>query len=326
MAAIPFSFAYQDGIPGQPLSNSKIYAYSTGLDTQNLQLQDETYANQETLALDSYLEVLSTNDYSNLRWAILSAPAAGTVHVFSADEGIAAIGDIRVDSIPVENDTLSVGFVGAYTTVYTFKAAPASPNEIQIGSDLEDQANEIFLTMTGADGRSVQNPYVDSSLQGTVVTITDRIPCSRYLAWAVQETASNFSIRQPIGGSAGSLLAQFQPGETEKFQGSIELDTEDGSAPVATLPPGKTGVTDSISIGGSRLTLDSRLWEVGPTITCKYEVSNDGENWKDGESAIPNPDDTFRYVTPVEHIQFIRLNILSNDAVAGSPLNFKVIT
>ena len=268
----------------------------------------------------------------------LAAVSVGAVTILSND-GVAAVGDIRIDSLPANNDTVLVGVTGA-TATYTWKTTitPAD-GEVLIGSTVAECADNLASaindasTGTSSPAESTdyqitnENNYVTATVTTSTVNLTDRIKCARQLAWAVSATGSAVTIRQPIGGADGTLLGYFPAGSQYLSTSTgIALDSEDLTTD--TLPQNWEGSSSALSING-RCTIDIRNEALtAGAVALKYEVSNDGgTNWEDGQTAITglttSPDE--QYITPAEHIGLLRLTITSNTSTVAKSVNVKVI-
>jgi len=337
MAVRVFSYTSANLIDAQPSATATLVARSTnsGDTTQTLTTYDSTASYTNTLA--GLVEQVTTSTLDSLRWVTLSATATGTVNVYSTDNGSAAVGDIRVDTQPSAADTLYVGLGGGNGTEYTFRVTPTTTNEIKIGADTGETADNIASaindTSTGpsvpVDGTdwgtgTVANGYVTATVTGTVVTITDKLAIQRSLGWGLSESSSNFSLRNPSGGVSGTLCASIDPGDTEYYNGNLELDTEDLAT--GTLPAAKTGATDALAVGGSRPTLHIRCENVVSAIALKYQVSNDNATWDDGQTALTSADNNNLWYNISESVQYIRLNITANANTTASALSAKVIS
>ena len=198
----------------------------------------------------------------------MSSSATGTVSFYSS--GTAGIGDLAASQQPSNNDTVSVGLSGNKVT-YTFKTTlTPSANEVLIGSSLaetvDNLASAINDSSTGSsapvDGTdwatgTVANPYVSATVAAgsDTVTITDRVPCARLLAWDCTEGANNFTIRQPLGGADGDLLGAFAPGDTDMYT-AVTLDTDDLSSD--TIPGSMSFTSEWVLIDGRKWTIDLR--------------------------------------------------------------------
>ena len=74
----------------------------------------------ETLALstDSRIERETTNSFETLSsLSIVTTPLTGSIYLYN--QGVAAEGDLRIDSVPADAATLIIGLAG-YTQTYTF--------------------------------------------------------------------------------------------------------------------------------------------------------------------------------------------------------------
>ena len=319
--------------------------------TPTLTVYDTT--SNEVLQLDGQREDVTAATFTDLRWAVMDTEAAGVVEVYSEDTGIAAVGDITINVVPSNNDTVTVGLIGGsgYSKTYTWKTTlTPSDGEILIAGTTAECADNLASaindastgTSTPVDGTdwvltgtapAAANSWVSATVSTNVVEVTDLILCRRLRAWALAQSSTGLSIRQPIGGRDGTLLVDFQGttalgggnGETEAYNGTISLDSEDLATD--TLPPAKTGTTDAITLGGKTCTLEFLCENVSNPIALKYETSNDLTNWYDGEDTITNLDNNVTPVryTPTEHIAHIRVNITGNTNTSASAVNAKVI-
>jgi hypothetical protein len=337
MSVQTFKFTSLNLITAQPSATANIYTRSSdaGDSTASLTVYDAT--SNQAVPLNGKKEAVTTSTLTDLRWAVLDSAADGTVDVYSEDTGIAAVGDIQINTIPADGVTVSVGLSGAVKT-YTFKTALTPTNgEVLIGgstilcaeylaSAINDESTGVSVpeddTHWVGEGTAPANLYVTATVTTNVVTLTDIIKCSRLLGWGLAQSSTEMSIRQPLGGRDGSLLTSIDPGDTEHYSGDLALDTED--LLTATLPPLKTGETDARIANGETFTIDINC-EASSGIVLKYQVSNDTVNWFDGASPIANALDNHQYVTPAEHAQYVRLSIITNGNTSASALNAKLI-
>lgn len=346
-----FSYSGLDQIDRQPATTSRLYIRSSDVTdtTPTLTVYDTT--SNEVLQLDGQREDVTAATFTDLRWAVMDTEAAGVVEVYSEDTGIAAVGDITINVVPSNNDTVTVGLIGGsgYSKTYTWKTTlTPSDGEILIAGTTAECADNLASaindastgTSTPVDGTdwvltgtapAAANSWVSATVSTNVVEVTDLILCRRLRAWALAQSSTGLSIRQPIGGRDGTLLVDFQGttalgggnGETEAYNGTISLDSEDLATD--TLPPAKTGATDAITLGGKTCTIEIQCEDVNPAIVIKYQVSNDGTNWFDGQTSISDADNNHQWINPSEHIQLVRLNITTNTTTSASAVNAKVI-
>lgn len=225
----------------------------------------------EAETLDGKVEQYTVSAFESLTRFSLSAAATGTVSVFAA--GTAASGDITVSTQPANNDTVLVGLNGK-TTTYTFKTTMTpSDGEVLIGSTTAETADNLASAINDAstgtsipvDGTDWQmggtapagaNAYVTATSTSSVVTLTDTVPCNRLLGWDVsQGTGSTLTIREPIGGADGTLLAVFTPGDTDIYT-EVTLETEDLST--ATVPGSMAFTSEWQLIDGRKWTVELR--------------------------------------------------------------------
>lgn len=221
----------------------------------------------EAESLDGQDEQYTAAAFETLSRVSLSATATGTVSAFAA--GTAAVGDIRVDSQPSDDDTVLVGLTG-HTQTYTFKTTlTPTANEVLIGADTAETADNLASAIndsstgtstpvSGTDwaAATVANAYVSATSASSVVTVTDLVPCNRVLGWALsQGTGSTLMIRQPAGGVDGTLLATFAAGDTDIYT-EVTLETEDLST--ATLPGSMAFTSEWQLIDGKYWTVELR--------------------------------------------------------------------
>lgn len=340
MSASAFQFNAANPLVAQPAGAGEkmIFRSDNAADTGNLSLTGLVAAvsTTDTLALTGKREKATTSTFTSLTIAKLSAAQTGAVSVYG--QGTAATGDLRVDSLPANNDTLLIGLTGFLQT-YTFKTTlTGAANEIKIAASVNAQATNIYEAINaGANAGTdygtgtVANAYaIATAPVGAVIGLTDRLKIVRLLAWSTtQGTGATISIRPLIGGVTGTLLATLSAGVTTSYN-SFTLATEDTAT--ATLPAKFTGSSDALSIGGRVTTL--RFQSQTPNVsavTISYQTSTDGTHWMDGVTAVANMDGT--YVPPVplfvkpseQNIEYIRLNVNTNANTASLEFDARAI-
>lgn len=154
MSFIPFQVSESGEFSASPSSaGEKLIAVSTsnaandraGVKIVGLVASASTL---ETLALatDSRIERESTNSFETLSsLSIVTTPLTGSIYVYG--QGVAAEGDLRVDSVPADGATLEIGLAG-YTQTYTF-VRPA------------------YFTLSTAAFAIVDSDYFDIAISGT---------------------------------------------------------------------------------------------------------------------------------------------------------------
>lgn len=301
-----------------------------GVETTSGDLEQDVLT---ALTLGGKVERETGTLFDSVAHIILPASHAGTVKVFSSN-GTAASGDIRFDSNPSDSDTIDIGVTG-FAQTYTFKNTLASADDVKIGATAADTAdnlkraiNDDGVAGTNYGTSTVANSYVSATVDGSTVTITDLLPCSRLLGWDVSESGSNFTIRTPVGGVDGSQLASIATG-TDEVSSATGLVLEDlAVAPPTTdsVPAGITGGTQAIQVRG-RFTIWIRVGTIpGGDVALKYQTSADGTAWRDGDSSISNfGTDADQVITPTEHAEFVRLNLTSNTLTGGTPADLRVV-
>ncbi len=234
-------------------------------------------------------EVETSDTYTTLGFLKLASAQTGVVSVYG--QGTKATGDLRVDTLPANNDTLRIGLTGFQQT-YTFKSSlTGSANEIKIAASLAAQATNIFEAINAGSGAGTDygtgttaNAFVVASTPvASVIPLTDKKAVSRLLAWAIdQSVGTTIAIRTMVGGVTGTLLASAPIGVTAVFN-SMVFSSEDlvaGTLENFTLP-----TTNAIATGGRSVTLRFKS-DTSTGITVTYETSTDGTNWATGLDSI----------------------------------------
>jgi hypothetical protein len=331
-----FAVASTNALLAALTSAQKLYFRSSNAaDTGNLSLTGLVSASPttETNALIGQREVLTANTFSSLTGAVLSAAQLGVVTVYGS--GTAGAGFIIVSTQPANNDTILIGLTG-FTQTYTFKTTlTGAANEVKIGADVSATASNLSAAINAGAGAgttygtgTAANSYISSTVSASLITITDKIPCKRQLAWSIsQGVGATLGIAAPQGGVDGTLLASLAIGTTQAYN-SFTLDSEDLVA--ATLPAKVAPTTDWIRISGKSCSLQFKTANVGTSIPLKYQTSTDSVNASDGATSISNLDDnavlTPLHVYPAErNIEYIRLVFASNANTSDSALDAAVI-
>lgn len=180
--------------------------------------------------------------------------ADGQFHAGASDDTVTvydATGGTRTDA--------GAGDSGFTVTVID-QGSALSTDDILIGRTATETAANIaaVINLSGSTGltggSTVANAYFSATADTQVVTITDRIPVSRSLAYETSGTSS-FSVRIPTGGVSGTLLTTITAGVTDQYN-SISFANLDLSA--SNLPPGITVVSDWIRVYGKRWNIHVR--------------------------------------------------------------------
>jgi len=130
-------------------------------------------------------------------------------------QGTKAIGDIRIDVLPVDGDTIIINS-GSVGKTYRFKNTLAAVNDVKIGATISATVLSLrkAIMLNGAVGTdyfsgTTIHPIFTAAEYGEVLVIADKIGCLRANGYTL--TASNgtrFSTRTPSGGADGILLAE----------------------------------------------------------------------------------------------------------------------
>ncbi len=327
MSNVIFTTVASNPLAAQPASATPVVLRSTSsADTMSATVYGTVSAVPDSSAktLTGKIEVQTTDSFTAITQAILASAPAGTVTAFAS--GTASIGDIRVDVIPTDGDTLTLGLTGS-TQAYRWKNTLASAYDVKIGATEADCAANLKAALN-ADGTpgteyytgTPANPYLSAAVSTAVVTVTDRIACDRQLEWSFTESAANFSKRIPTGGIDGRALFSMAAGITSAAD-PLTFSSEDHAT--ETLPALMTGTSPAIAIGGRQCML--RLWS-DQTIDYKIQCSTDQTNWTDtSEGTETLAANTLTNVTLAELHEYIRFVIVTNANTTDSAFDGRVI-
>lgn len=323
MSQTAFQTVSSNTLAAQPSASALIYIRSTSAaDTGTLTIYGDVSATPDTdaVVLAGQVEKSSVEIFDSISQAILGAAQAGSVTAYAP--GTPASGDIRTDTNPADAATLTLG-----GKVYRFKTTMASINDVQIGADATATtlALKKAINLDGVAGTdyftgTTANAIYSATVDTTVITITDRIPCLRQVAQTITESATNFAIRLPIGGVDGTLL--FTLAATIVSAADVlTFSTEDHLTD--TLPALMLGTSTSINVQGDQSML--RLW-ANNVITYKVQSSTDNVTWTDtSEGAVALVASTLTNVVLAELHEFIRLVITVNGNTGDTILDARVI-
>ena len=261
MPSSTFSAGAQGTFVSQPSSSGEVLIVrsdNSGDTTQSVtffgDVSSSPSSEAETLA--GQIEQATTSAFQTLTRVNMSATATGTVSAWRP--GTAAIGDIRLDSNPADDVTLTIG-LGATTQVYRFKNTMTSANDVQIGGsasttadNLKRAINDDGVAGTNYGSGTVANAHVTATVSGAVVTITDQIAVNRQLAWVLTQSSTEMTLRQPLGGVTGAKVFDIGSGDTEIFE-PVLLSTADLATD--TLPGSMAFTSDWVQIDGGKWTV-----------------------------------------------------------------------
>jgi hypothetical protein len=155
---------------------------------------------------------------------------------FADGAGAAATGITNPSSVLGASDTANVVTIGA----------TASDTATNLDKAINDTGTEGTHYGTG----TTINEYLSSTVSGTIVTITDKIRCDRFLGWTMTQSGTGLSLSAPIGGVNGATLGTIAVGASG-IQDSFTLDNEDLNAVTANFPGTITPTFDAILVGGA---------------------------------------------------------------------------
>lgn len=326
MSASAFSFTALNPLVAQPNgAGEKLIARSnSAADTGNLLTTGlvSGTSTQDTTALLGKREIKTADTYTTLSIAKLSAAQAGTVSLYG--QGTAAVGSLRVDTLPANNDNFLFGLTG-FEQTYVFKSSlTGAANEVKIAASLAAQATNIYEAIDAGSNAGTDygtgtaaNAFGAASLpSGAAMVLTDKVAINRQLAWVLSQTVgATLSLIPPSGGITGNLLATMTAGVVASFN-SFSLASEDLS--VATIPALFTGASDAVYVGGKPFILRFKGASISSGIAMNYQTSTDGTNWSDHVTAISNVTNSYtvaapQFVYPAELVtEYLRLNIGTN--------------
>lgn len=208
---------------------SRLPSFNTGSKVGQLVLRGTNPTNPQTAV---YLGVYSNSSFftskqqttSTYNFEILVGYSGYTTYHFQTTGtnacqlltvGIKAIGDIRIDVLPVDGDTIVVNS-GSVGKTYRFKNTLAAVNDVKIGATIIatalSLASAIMLNGTaGTDyyATTTIHPIFTAVAYGAVVVLTDKIGCLRANGYTLTASSgARFSTRTPSGGVDGILLAE----------------------------------------------------------------------------------------------------------------------
>ena len=326
MSNVIFTTSAANRLTAQPASATAIVLRSTSAsDTNSLTVYGTISASPGTSAktMTGTTEVKTTDSLTAITQAVVTA-AVGTITGLAA--GTAAVGDVRVDVIPTDGDTLTTGLTGN-TRAYRWKNTLGAAYDVKIGASLADCAANLKAAIN-ADGTpgveyytgTLANTLLSATVGTTVVTLTDRIACDRQLDWVLTESGANFAKRAPSGGIDGRELFTIAAGLTSAAD-PLTFSSEDHTTD--TLPALMTGTSPSIAIGGRQCML--RLW-ADQTIDYKIQCSTDQTNWTDtSEGTDTLTSSTLTNVTLAQLHEFIRFVIVTNANTTDTAMDARVI-
>lgn len=327
MANQAFSTLATNPLKAQPVSAAKIILRSTDVsDDANLAVYGTVSASPdyEIVGMAGLQETETTASFSALSQVISDAAAVGVIS--GRAPGVAAVGDIRTDSQPLDGDTLGIGFVGNLIT-YRLKNTPAAAYDVQIGATIADTTENLALAINagGTPGSeyyagTLINPFVAATYETGVMTLTDRLACNRQVAWEFSESAASFSKRLPIGGEDGLLLFEIPAGVA--FAADPLTFSAEGHTG-ATLPALMTGTSPSVAVNGGAAMV--RIWG-DESIKWKIESSTDLINWhptSEGEQTLTA--DTLTSVVLAQLHEYIRFVVTENTNASDVVLDARVV-
>lgn len=304
----------QQAFSGTHKSGQKIYFRSdVAADDGNIYLygkkSSDSNANADIAVVatnEGKIEHLVSTELSNIYLLKYATALTGNASFYS-NNGTAATGSIHIASQPSNNDTLEIGLTG-FTKTFRFRSSTIPNNgDVHIGSSTTQTAANLASAIKdsstgspsggepsgggdtgGWNNTDGANPYLTASLNGTTVTLTDKINCNRQLSWITTvSNASSLSICPIRGGVDGTKIVTIvatNSSASTTITSGIDLDDEDLSA---TNVDGYLSNTafDSVATRG-RFVVDIYCQDPGASVTPVIQLSNDNTNWRDAVSTI----------------------------------------
>ncbi len=351
MPVLVFAVTATSSFQNQPTGATALVARSSDTgDTMNLLAAGglAAAAQSDSVALNGQLEVVTADAFDVITFLKTATAPDGIVTIYQA--GLRAWGDIRVDSQPSNNDTLTIG-LGSTTRVYTFKSTlTGSADEIKIGADKFESAQNFCRafnagTVAGASNGTgagtnygtgttdndfvsahADSGFTDSDLNGTseaTIYIRDLIPVSRQLTWQLSTTSTALTLRAPSGGSTGALLAILTP---SAFQITQAMSFNNADLSVNNLVAALTPTTDRISVAGRLGTLFLKAANYSSAVNVGLEFSNDGTYFESVPAdllsdTIDPLDNNSQAIGVLGNFEYLRLNFAANANTADVPLH-----
>ena len=285
------------------------------------------------------IEQLSTVGWSYLYLAKWDTALTGTGSIFS-ENGTAATGSCKITTNPADGETFTIGLTG-FTSVYTFKNTVASPGQVKIGASTaataDNLASAINDSQTGSTNptdntdwnSSAAHTQVSATSSSGTVTFTDRIKCSRQLAWITTPSdAADFHVSSIRGGVDGTKIVDIAATGTSASTtttSGVDLDSEDLSTSNASGL--LTGASDAVATRG-RFVVDIRCQDPTASVTPKIQTSNDNTNWRDAVSTITDlNDDQDQIISGTDLMgEYARINFTAWAATLPKSYNIKIIS
>lgn len=320
MSSSIFSNYSTQKITAQPTTTSKIvFRSSSASDAVAISF----YGVQGTVVTDSKnliagRENVTTATFDSIYQIKLASVAVGNVTGYS--QGISAVGDIRCDTNPADNDTIVIGL-----KTYRFKNTLAAVNDVKIGGSTTATMLSLSraINLNGTAGTdyfagTLINEIYSSAVATNVITVTDKIPCLRTASYPVTSSSSSFSIRTPIGGEDGALLFTIPVGQTI-CQSSFTLNSP--TLATMTLPKSVIFQSGSINTNGEHPMV---VVATDVSIDIFMELSQDGVNWRTTQEGSFTLSVGYNYFNLLERCENIRIN-LNNNSVSDRYVDARVI-
>jgi hypothetical protein len=201
---------------------------------------------------------------------------------------------------------------------------------VAIGATAADTATNLSKAIndSGTEGThygtgTAPNPYLTATVNNTILTVTDRIACSRSLGWDFSQTGTALSLGEPTGGLNGTTVATLATGVTSK---TAAFSLEDESLALALLPPLTDWYSDWVKVSGKPFTIYLDAANVTTAIAASYETTTDPNKTvvRAGKVAISDLDNNLQAITATETAEWVRLH-LTNANTTASSVNAKVV-
>lgn len=335
----PFSSSSTGSLSLSTFAAKRLYFRSTAAETSSTTLtitgigSDGTTLAYEGVAVssgDGQVEAPTSATYTKLLAVRNGVAWTGEVKVYA--EGTAGRGLVYLTGQPSDGDTVTVGLTGR-TQAYRFKTTTAAAYDVKIGATANDTASNLKKALNAdglGDGTDYHtgtsaNPYLSATVSGAICTVTDRIGCSRQIAWSFAKSGTNISTSVPAGGVDGVLLATL-PATQQGVFSAVTLDDE--ALDQNRLPGYTEWTSDPIRVRGKAFSLHIGAGTVGAGTPVEAELSYSTQEiptvWLTSPSTIADLDNNRQIITPSDRVEYIRLT-LNNDNGFPVSVNAKLV-
>lgn len=182
-----------------PVGEKLILRSTDASDTMNVTITGVTTdsdpdPDSETVALTGRREVQTTKLFMSVNSVTLASAATGIVTMYG--QGVAGRGDVRIDTLPANGTTITLGLTG-FTTTYTFKTTLSGTHA----------TNTVSASGTPGDGNTV-------TVQGVVYTFKTALTGAAFEVHINGQDGSLTNLQSAINDSGGVEGTDYGTGTT----------------------------------------------------------------------------------------------------------------